>query len=58
VGKKVNKFKTGDKVYAFTGIAKNGGYGEYIALPDSFAATVPEDLNIIDAGRVLSQVLA
>jgi NADPH:quinone reductase-like Zn-dependent oxidoreductase len=52
VGKKVNKFKRGDKVYAFTGIAKNGGYGEYLALPDSFAATVPENLNIVDAGVV------
>jgi NADPH:quinone reductase-like Zn-dependent oxidoreductase len=52
VGKKVNKFKTGDRVYAFTGISKNGGYGEYIAVPDSFAAIVPENLNIIDAGVV------
>jgi NADPH:quinone reductase-like Zn-dependent oxidoreductase len=52
VGKKVTKFKRGDKVYAFTGITKNGGYGEYITLPDSFAATVPQNLNIIDAGVV------
>jgi NADPH:quinone reductase-like Zn-dependent oxidoreductase len=52
VGKKVSKFKTGDKVYAFTGISRNGGYGEYIALPGSFAAIVPQNLNIIDAGVV------
>jgi len=52
IGKKVQKFKTGDKVYAFTGIFKNGGYGEYIAIPDSFAAIVPPNLNVIEAGVV------
>lgn len=51
-GKKVSKFKKGDRVYAFTGIFKNGGYGEYIAMPASFPAVIPESLNITEAGVV------
>lgn len=52
VGKHVNKFKVGDRVYAFMGIRRNGGYGEFAAMPESYAAIVPENLNSTEAGTV------
>lgn len=52
VGKNVDKFKIGDKVYAFMGINKNGGYGEYATIPETFAAMLPENLDITIAGTV------
>ena len=52
VGKRVTKFKAGDRVYAFMGINKNGGYGEFVAMPENFAAKVPENLDLAEAGTV------
>lgn len=52
VGKQISKFKVGDRVYAFVGIRKNGGYGEYISVPESYAAKIPENLNTPEAGSV------
>lgn len=52
VGKQVSKFKVGDRVFAFMGIKKNGGYGEFTSVPESYAAKVPENLNISEAGTV------
>lgn len=52
VGRNVTKFKIGNIVYAFLGISKNGGYGEFASIPESFAALVPDNLNIIEAGTV------
>jgi len=51
-GKDVKKFKVGDKVYAFLGIKKNGGYGEFVSIPESFAALIPQNINIVEAGVV------
>jgi len=51
-GKKVTKFKAGDKVYAFNGIFKNGGYGEFVAVPESFAAKTPQNITPVEAGVV------
>lgn len=52
VGTAVSKFKVGDNVYAFLGIHQNGGYGEFVSMPESFAALTPDNLNITEAGTV------
>lgn len=52
VGRKVTRFSIGDHVYAFLGIFRNGGYAEYVAVPESFAAVIPSTLNISQAGVV------
>lgn len=51
-GRAVSRFKVGDNVYAFLGIHRNGGYGEFAAIPQSFAALIPDNLNITEAGTV------
>jgi len=51
-GKSVRKFKVGDKVYAFMGISNNGGYGEFISIPETFAAKIPDNLDVTEAGVV------
>lgn len=51
-GKNVSLFKQGDRVYAFTGINKNGGYGEYIAIPESHTALCPKNIPLDEAGTV------
>lgn len=52
VGKHVTRFMVGDRVYAFQGLDRNGGYAEYAAVPESYAATIPVNLNISQAGVV------
>lgn len=51
-GSKETKFSIGDRVYAFTGLDRNGGYAEYAAIPESYAALIPENLTITQAGAV------
>ena len=51
-GKAVKNFKVGDKVYAFLGIRRNGGYGEFITIPESYSALTPNNIDIVDAGVV------
>jgi NADPH:quinone reductase-like Zn-dependent oxidoreductase len=51
-GRNVTKFKVGDNVYAFMGIKRNGGYGEYVAIPESFAARTPRNISVAEAGVV------
>lgn len=59
IGKKVESFKVGDKVFAYTGF-KFGGYAEYICLPEkskSFTrngllALKPENLSFEEAATV------
>ena len=51
-GKFVKNFKVGDKVYAFLGIRRNGGYGEFITIPESYSALTPNNIDIVDAGVV------
>jgi NADPH:quinone reductase-like Zn-dependent oxidoreductase len=51
-GRNVTKFKVGDKVYAFMGIKRNGGYGEFVAIPESFAARTPRNISVAEAGVV------
>jgi NADPH:quinone reductase-like Zn-dependent oxidoreductase len=52
VGKNVRRFKPGDRAFAFTGIQKGGGYGEFAAMPESFAAHFPENITFPEAGNV------
>lgn len=52
VGKNITKFEIGNKVYAYLGISKNGGYGAFVSIPESFAAIVPDNLDITEAGTV------
>lgn len=51
-GRKVKNFKRNDTVYAFVGIQKNGGYGEYIAVPEEMLAHTPKSLGMVEAGVV------
>jgi len=52
VGKSVTQFAVGDRVYAFLGLSRNGAYAEYVAIPEPFAAAIPSNLNIAQAGVV------
>lgn len=51
-GTAVTGFKPGDRVYAYVGPQRAGGYGEFIALPESQAAKIPPNLKTEDAGVV------
>ena len=52
VGKKVTQFTVGDRVYAFLGLQRTGAYAEFVAIPESYAAPIPFNLNIALAGVV------
>lgn len=51
-GKKVTRFSAGDRVYAFLGLNRNGGYAEYVAIPESYAALIPDNMPVSQAGVV------
>jgi NADPH:quinone reductase-like Zn-dependent oxidoreductase len=51
-GKNVTQFSIGDRVYAFTGLDRNGAYAEYTAIPESYAALIPDNLDVTQAGTV------
>lgn len=51
-GKNVKKFKAGDKVYAYLGIQNNGGYGEFVSIPESYAALTPKNISVVKAGVI------
>ena len=52
IGNNVTQFTLGDRVYAFLGLQRNGAYAEFVAIPESYAATIPSNLNIAHAGVV------
>lgn len=51
-GKNVTRFSIGDRVYAFTGLDRNGAYAEYTAIPEAYAALIPQKLTVTQAGAV------
>lgn len=52
LGEGSTRFTPGDRVFAYTGLDRPGGYGELIALPESFLARVPATLDWTQAGTV------
>lgn len=52
VGKDVKEFSIGDRVYAFLGLNRNGAYAEFVTIPESYAALIPSNINISQAGVV------
>jgi NADPH:quinone reductase-like Zn-dependent oxidoreductase len=52
VGKNVTKFSVGDRVYAFLGLKRNGAYAEFVTIPESYAALIPLNVNISQAGVI------
>jgi NADPH:quinone reductase-like Zn-dependent oxidoreductase len=52
VGVGVTRFAPGDRVFAFTGIERGGGYGELVSVPESYLARVPAALSWAEAGTV------
>ena len=52
IGDKVENFKAGDHIFALRGIAKGGGYAEYICIPDSSAVLKPKNLSFEEAAAV------
>jgi alcohol dehydrogenase len=51
-GEGATRFAVGDRVFAYTGLSRPGGYGELVALPESYLARVPSQLGWAEAGTV------
>ena len=51
-GEGAARFAVGDRVFAYTGLSRPGGYGELVALPESSLARVPSKLSWAEAGTV------
>ena len=50
VGSAVTRFKKGDKIYAFLRESRGGGYAEYAAVPEAWAALAPQNISAPEAG--------
>jgi NADPH:quinone reductase-like Zn-dependent oxidoreductase len=51
-GEDVTRWSPGDRVFAYMGLARGGGYGELAVVPESFLAHVPGRLSWAEAGTV------
>lgn len=51
-GAGATRFAVGDRVFAYTGLSRPGGYGELVTLPESYLARVPAKLSWAEAGTV------
>lgn len=51
-GEGATRFAAGDRVFAYTGLSRPGGYGELVALPETYFASVPAKLTWAEAGTV------
>ena len=51
-GAKIDKYKTGDAVYAYIGLNKGGGYAEYAVATDKEVSPKPESLSFEEAAAV------
>jgi len=52
LGEGVTRFRVGDRVFAYTGLDRGGGYGELTVVPGAFLAPVPARLSWAEAGTV------
>ncbi len=52
LGEGVSGFAKGDRVFAFTGLDRGGGYGELAVVPATFLGRVPASLSWAEAGTV------
>jgi len=52
VGKKVTKFRVGDKVFTRPDITRNGTYAEYVAVDENLVAKKPENLSFEEAASI------
>ena len=52
VGEEVKAFHTGDKVYAFLDMSKDGAAAEYVVTQASYAALAPANLELSDAAAI------
>jgi NADPH:quinone reductase-like Zn-dependent oxidoreductase len=52
VGEGVTRLSRGDRVFAFTGLELGGGYGELLAVPETYLGRVPAALSWAEAGTV------
>jgi NADPH:quinone reductase-like Zn-dependent oxidoreductase len=51
-GARATRFSVGDRVLAYTGLDRGGGYGELAVVPERFLARVPASLSWAEAGTV------
>jgi alcohol dehydrogenase len=51
-GEGATRFAVGDRVFAYTGLSRPGGYGELVALPETYFARVPRKMSWAEAGTV------
>ncbi len=52
LGKKVTKFRVGDKVFTRPDITRNGTYAEYVAVDENLVAKKPENLSFEEAASI------
>lgn len=53
-GEDVEGIKTGDKVFAFLDMAKDGGAAEYVVTKAIYVATAPKNINLQDSAAIPS----
>jgi NADPH:quinone reductase-like Zn-dependent oxidoreductase len=51
-GTESTRFSRGERVFAYTGLDRGGGYGELAALPEDSVGRVPDNLGWAEAGTV------
>jgi NADPH:quinone reductase-like Zn-dependent oxidoreductase len=51
-GEGATRFVIGNRVFAYTGLQRGGGYGEFAAVPEGYVAHVPSSLTWAEAGTV------
>lgn len=52
VGADVTRFQSGDAVYSYINLARNGAYAEFVAVPESELALKPTSLDFLQAAAV------
>lgn len=52
VGRNVTKFQVGDEVYSYPDLSRNGTYGEFVAVEDTFVARKPKNILFTEASSL------